>query len=153
MNKTYFLYIFTEIYTKPIPNKTYPKISKTITRTTNNVTSTFTVLTGSSSFEFYNCRLYIGETDDKSLYLLIFSPIGSTSDSWSFTYEHVLSFFYVKPTTIYTANCPTGNDYTYWLANDANDSTKQYFFAGFESISSTTKKTSVQAALLPFVFQ
>ena len=116
------------------------------------MTATFSVLTGSSSIEVYNCRLYIGEYEDKSLHLLIFSPIGPISDTWTFTYEHVLSFFYVQPTTVYTANCPTGNDYTSWLATDANDSTKQYFFASFESRSASEKITSVQEFPLSFVF-
>ena len=74
--------------------------------------------------------------------------------TYTYSYDKILSYFYVQPTTIYFTICNIGfADTSIWLANDANDSTKQYFFARFTNNASSSPTTPLQVVPLPFVFQ
>lgn len=74
--------------------------------------------------------------------------------TYTYSYDRILSYFYVQPTTIYFTICNIEFGSTsFWLANDANDSTKQYFFARLTNYESSSQVTFLQLVPLPFVFQ
>lgn len=129
--------------------------------TGNAATATFTVLPENTSITFTanNCTLVIGEYDDNSLWLFIFTPIYTTG--FTLTYQQLLAQFRKQPTTIYITNCPTSGIQSspwarsdFWGAIDATDSTKIYDFIecgpGNNSGSAMVNK---DGCALPFVFQ
>lgn len=124
-------------------------------------TATFTVLPENTAITFIgnNCTLVIGEYDDNSLWLFIFTPIYTSG--FTLSYQQLLAQFRKQPTTIYTTNCPASGISSppwvrsdFWGAIDATDSTKIYDFIecgpGNVSGDSTINK---DGHALPFVFQ
>ena len=125
------------------------------------VTATFTVLPENTSITFIrnNCTLVIGEYDDNSLWLFIFTPIYTSG--FTLSYQQLLTQFRKQPTTIYTTNCPASGISSlpwarsdFWGAIDATDSTKIYDFIecgpGTGSDGTIVNK---DGHALPFVFQ
>ena len=124
-------------------------------------TATFTVLPENTSITFIgnNCTLVIGEYDDNSLWLFIFTPIYTTG--FTLSYQQLLAQFRKQPTTIYTTNCPASGTQSlpwyssdFWGAIDATDSAKIYDFVecgpGPSSGDAIVDKVG---CALPFVFQ
>ena len=124
-------------------------------------TATFTVLPENTSLSIPGgyCTLAIGEYDDNSLWLFIFTPIYASG--FTLSYQQLLAQFRKQPTTIYTTNCPASGIQSspwvrsdFWGAIDATDSTKIYDFVecspGNVTGDSTVDKSG---CALPFVFQ
>ena len=124
-------------------------------------TATFTVLPENTSITFTGggCTLVIGEYDDNSLWLFIFTPLYTSG--FSITYQQLLAQFRKQPTTICTTKCPASGLSSspwvrsdFWGAIDATDSTKIYDFVecGPGTLSGGTS-VNKDGCALPFVFQ
>ena len=124
-------------------------------------TATFTIFPENTSLPIPGgyCTLVIGEYDDNSLWLFIFTPI--TASGFTLSYQQLLSQFRKQPTTIYTTKCPPSGTSSppwdtsdFWGAIDATDSTKIYDFVEFNP-GTYAKDTIVDktGCAVPFVFQ